>query len=247
MNSNKQTSIVLNKSIKNISNISNIPSKMSLVVYIILMLLAGFIILLLVFLVKYLRTTCGPSGKMDYWSYLKGLDINDNPCNIPLPEQVFEEREVKCEKEVFHISDQIYTYPESIEKCRAYDGAELATYDQLVKYYNDGGSFLNYGWSEGQNAYYPIQPCDYVKLRRQGINIGPPGVNGGKFPTHIRFGVNCFGVKPKGHIVKMKEPICDEYGKSELCQRNPDACKILKSDKIDPFIPDKQWSIWGDK
>ena len=45
----------------------------------------------------------------------------------------------------------------------------------------------------------------------------------------------------------MKEPICDEYGKSELCQRNPDACKILKSDKIDPFIPDKQWSMWGDK
>jgi hypothetical protein len=213
--------------------------------YVLLMLLAGFIILLLLFLVQYLRTTCGPPGKMNYWSYLSGMNINNSPCNPPLPEKVFEERELKQEKEVFHISDQIYTYPESIEKCRAYDGAQLATYDQIVKYYNDGGSFLNYGWSQGQNAYYPIQPCDYVKLRRQGIHIGPPGVNGGKFPPHIRFGANCYGVKPKGHVIKMKEPICDE--KSQICQRNPDACQVLKSDRIDPFIPEKQWSEWGDK
>jgi hypothetical protein len=45
----------------------------------------------------------------------------------------------------------------------------------------------------------------------------------------------------------MKAPVCDEYGKSQICQRNPDACRVLKSDRIDPFIPDKQWSEWGDK
>lgn len=38
-------------------------SRMSLVFYSLLMLLAGFIILLLVFLVKYLRTPCGAEGK----------------------------------------------------------------------------------------------------------------------------------------------------------------------------------------
>ena len=45
----------------------------------------------------------------------------------------------------------------------------------------------------------------------------------------------------------MKDPICNDYGNSELCHINPDACKVLKSDRITPFIPEKQWSEWGDK
>lgn len=245
MNSNKQKIVDFVK--PKIVN-PNMNNPLSYLMYIILLLLAGFIIILLIFLIQYLRSSCGPSGKMPYFSYLKNMNVKQSPCNPApetVPEQVFEEREIKNEKEVFHISDQIYTYPESIEKCKAYGGSELASYDQIVKYYNDGGSFTTYGWSKGQNAYYPIQPCDYVKLRRQGIHIGPPGVNGGKFDKHLRFGANCYGVKPKGHVVKMKDPTCNN--ETEICQRNPDVCKVLSTDRIDPFIPEKQWSEWGDK
>ena len=218
-------------------------SGMSLVFYSLLMLLAGFIILLLVFLVQYLRTPCGAEGKKNYWSYLGGFDLS-NPCNLPIPEIKYEQREVKDEREVFHISDQIYTYPESVEKCRAY-GADLANYQQLVDFYNSGGSFHNYGWSNGENAYYPIAPCDYIKLRRQGINVGPPGVNGGKFDPNLRFGANCFGIRPKGSTICQKPPVCDEFGKTELCQRNPDACKILDTDRVDGYTS-KQWSRFDD-
>jgi hypothetical protein len=241
MNSNKAR-VNFSKPLKS-SNPTN-GSGMSLVFYSLLMLLAGFIILLLVFLVQYLRTPCGAEGKKNYWSYLGGFDLS-NPCNPPIPEIKYEQREVKEEKEVFHISDQIYTAEEAKNKCAAY-GSELASYQQLVDFYNAGGSFQNYGWSSGENsAYYPIQPCDYVKLRRQGINVGPPGVNGGKFDPNIRFGANCFGVKPVGKTQCLKSPICDEFGKTELCQRNPDACKILDSDRIGGFTP-KQWSRFDD-
>jgi hypothetical protein len=218
-------------------------SGLSIVFYSLLMLLAGFIILLLIFLVQYLRTPCGAEGKKNYWSYLGGFDLS-NPCNLPIPEKKYEEREVKDEREVFHISDQIYTQEEALAKCQAY-GGELASYQQIVDYYNAGGSFQTYGWSKDGSAYYPIQPCDYIKLRRQGVNVGPPGVNGGKFDHSFRLGANCFGVKPVGKTQCLKPPICDEFGKTELCQRNPDACKVLDTDRVDGYTS-KQWSRFDD-
>ena len=226
------------------STASKNNSGMSFLFYLILLLLASFIILLLMFLVQYLRQPCGPPGKMNYWSYLSGLDLSAQPCNPALPEKEYEEREIKQEKEVFHINDQVYTYPEAFEKCKAY-GAELASYQQLIDAYNNNASWTSYGWSKGQRAFYPIQPCDYVKMRRRGINVGPPGVNGGKFKPYLRFGANCYGVKPAGHVSVPKDPICLEDGETEICRRNPAACKILDSDRIDPFAWRKQWSQWG--
>lgn len=248
MNSNSQLSSnrISRTAVKPQSNPSTISGTgSSLLVYLILLLLAVFIIILLLFLVQYLRQPCGSSGKMDYWSYLSQMDPTGSACNPSLPEKEFEEREIKQEEEVFHVSDQIYTFPEAYEKCKAY-GAELASYQQLVDYYNKGGQFTSYGWSKGQQAFYPIQPCNYVKLRRRGINVGPPGVNGGKFRPHLRFGANCFGVKPEGKKVCKKPPICEEDGESLICRRNPEACKVLDSDRISGFNP-KKWSQWGEK
>lgn len=229
---------------KNINQVSN-NSGMPILFYVILLLLAGFIILLLVFLVQYLRNPCGPSGKMDYWSYLFGLDPSVPPCNPAEPEKEYEQREIKQKKEVFHINDQIYTFPEAYEKCKAY-GAELASYQQLVDAYNDNASWPSYGWSKGRKAFYPIQPCDYVKMRRRGIQVGPPGVNGGKFKPSLKFGANCYGVKPAGHVSIPKPPFCIEDGESRTCRRNPKACKVLDTDRIDPFSWRNKWSQWNE-
>lgn len=250
MSSNKPSNISFIKpdikapQIKNPQPLQN-NSGMSIIFYITILLLSGFIILLLVFLVQYLKQPCGSAGKMDYWSYLKSFNPTLTPCNPDLPEKEYEEREIKQEKEVFHINDQVYTYPEAFEKCKAY-GAELASYQQLVDAYNNNASWPSYGWSKGQNAFYPIQPCDYVKMRRRGINVGPPGVNGGKFKPYLRFGANCFGIKPAGHVSIPKDPICEEDGETEICRNNPEACKILDSDRIDPFSWRKKWSQWGE-
>jgi hypothetical protein len=217
--------------------------QVSAVYYLLLMLLASFTILLIIFLIQYIRLPCGPTGKMNYLQYLMNLDPNSSPCNLPVPEQDYEEREVKDEREVFHINDQIYTFLEAKEKCKAYD-ADLANYQQIVDAYNNGAEWTSYGWSKGVNAYYPIQPCSYVKLRRQGIKVGPPGVNGGRFRPKLRFGANCYGIKPAGKVVNPKPPICKDLGESIICQKNPLACKKLDGDRVDPFVRDEKWSQW---
>jgi hypothetical protein len=79
-------------------------------------------------------------------------------------------------------------------------GSELATYDQVEEAYNSGAEWTSYGWSEGQHAYFPTQKDTWNKLQKvkgHEHDLGRPGVNGGYFANpNIRFGVNCYGVKP---------------------------------------------------
>lgn len=218
-------------------------NQLGILINMLLFLLLVFIIILIIFLIKYIRDPCPDNGKMDFLSYLLNFNLSIKACNPEPEEKKFEEREMKDEEEVFHINDQIYTYPESYEKCKAY-GAKLASYEQVIDAYNNGAEWTSYGWSKGQKAFYPIQPCSFVKLRREGVNVGPPGVNGGKFNSNIRFGANCYGIKPKGKVAELKSPICEEDGETLICRNNPDSCKILDSDRIDPFTRKKKWSKW---
>jgi len=103
-------------------------------------------------------------------------------------------------KEVFNISDNKYKYSDAEPLCKAY-GAELATYDQVKDAWNKGADWCNYGWVKGQAAVYPTQDATYQKLQAgpedQRGACGIPGVNGGYFDNpDLRFGVNCYGVKP---------------------------------------------------
>jgi hypothetical protein len=79
--------------------------------------------------------------------------------------------------------------------------AELATYDQIESAYNSGAEWCNYGWSEGQMALFPIQKKTYNKLQKvegHENDCGRPGINGGYFEdSEIKFGVNCYGIKPE--------------------------------------------------
>jgi hypothetical protein len=102
-------------------------------------------------------------------------------------------------KEVFNISNNLYTYDDAQAICSAY-GAELATYDQIESAYNDGGEWCNYGWSDGQMAFFPTQKSTWEKLQKSSDHkndCGRPGINGGYFANpYIKFGVNCYGKKP---------------------------------------------------
>jgi len=103
-------------------------------------------------------------------------------------------------EEVFNISNNLYTYDDARIVCNAY-GARLATYDDIEKSYNDGGEWCNYGWSEDQMIYYPTQKATWNELQKypdKKNNCGRPGINGGYIENpYVRFGVNCYGVKPK--------------------------------------------------
>lgn len=108
--------------------------------------------------------------------------------------------EIKFKKQVFNIPGNYYTYNDAKAMCSAY-GAELATYDQLEKAYNNGAEWCNYGWSANQLALFPTQKKTYDIL--QGTpghenDCGRPGINGGYIANpNVKFGVNCYGDKPK--------------------------------------------------
>jgi hypothetical protein len=103
-------------------------------------------------------------------------------------------------KEVFNISQDKYTFSDAEPVCKAL-GAELATYEQVKEAWSKGADWCNYGWVKGQAAVYPTQQTTYDKLQQgpddQKMACGVTGINGGYFDNpELRFGVNCFGVKP---------------------------------------------------
>jgi hypothetical protein len=105
--------------------------------------------------------------------------------------------------EVFHIANNIFSFNEAENVCRAVN-AELATEEQIAKAYNKGANWCSYGWVKSKDgksrAYYPIQR-DYWELIQNNESLGlkdqcgSPGVNGGPFDRDTLFGVNCYGVK----------------------------------------------------
>jgi len=108
--------------------------------------------------------------------------------------------EIKLYKEVFNIPGNNYTYSQAQSICSAYD-AKLATYDELEDAYGRGAEWCNYGWSEGQMALFPTQKKTYNTLQTikgHEHDCGRPGINGGYMANpNVRYGVNCYGHKPR--------------------------------------------------
>jgi hypothetical protein len=101
--------------------------------------------------------------------------------------------------EVFHIPNNDYTFDDADEVCNLYN-SRLATYDEIERAYNNGASWCSYGWSADQLALYPTQKEIYNELKQipgHGNDCGRPGINGGYMPDRsLKFGVNCYGLKP---------------------------------------------------
>ena len=115
--------------------------------------------------------------------------------------------------QVFNISENKYTYQEGKALCKVFD-SELATLEQLIGAYREGADWCNYGWVDGQMAFYPTQKTTWNKLQKNSTSerrnvCGKPGLNGGYFNNpDLRFGVTCYGIKP--------EPRSHERNKSSL-------------------------------
>jgi hypothetical protein len=118
---------------------------------------------------------------------------------------------VEKKDEVFNVSNNLYTYDDAQNVCSTF-GARLATYDDIEDAYNKGGEWCNYGWSEGQMAYFPTQKDTWSSLQKSKKNAnscGRPGINGGYIVNpNVKFGVNCFGKKPEpkpSELMRMKQ------------------------------------------
>ena len=131
-------------------------------------------------------------------------DVTQKP-EAPQDDTVHEKRMVEKilpgRQQVFNISKNNYTYYDAEPLCKAL-GAELASYEQVKKAYADGADWCNYGWVKGQMAVYPTQSNTWEQLQQgpddQRDACGKPGLNGGFFDNpDLKFGVNCYGVKPE--------------------------------------------------
>ena len=101
-------------------------------------------------------------------------------------------------EEVYNIGSNIFNYKDAKAICKVF-GGKLATYSQIEDAYNKGAEWPSMGWSEDQMALFPTQLKTYERMKEEGTPNarGRPGVNGGYMSnTELRFGVNCFGVKP---------------------------------------------------
>jgi len=121
----------------------------------------------------------------------QGQSIYPSPQVLP---------EIKFRKQVFNIPGNYYSYDSAKALCKAY-GSELANYSQIEKAYNAGGEWCNYGWSDGQMALFPTQKTTFDTLQEipgHENDCGRPGINGGYMANpKLKFGVNCYGNKPK--------------------------------------------------
>lgn len=130
------------------------------------------------------------------WEFLKSkmsptLDTSGN---------TIDKTTVQKKEEVFNVSNNLYTFDDAKAVCASMN-ARLATYDEIEDAYNHGAEWTSYGWSEGQHAYFPTQKTTWQKLQSvkgHEHDLGRPGVNGGYFKNpYIKFGVNCYGIKPE--------------------------------------------------
>jgi hypothetical protein len=151
----------------------------------------SWLLLLFILTNQFFKISFGVSLVDDFGKYFE-KDLKTTPATDDIVEVPKEE--------VFNISGNKYTYNDAQAICKAY-GAELATYDQMENAYNNGAEWCNYGWSANQMAFFPTQKQTWQKMQvsdKYKNACGRPGVNGGYMRNpNTRYGVNCYGVKPK--------------------------------------------------
>jgi hypothetical protein len=159
-----------------------------------ILLWSVFILLLLVNGIQYIFNINIVASIKNLFSDIPEIDIKvDGIEPPPVPE-------IKRVKQVFHVPGNHYTYKDAKAICSAY-GARLATTKDMDRAYKNGADWCSYGWSEGQMAYFPTQYSKWDELQKikgHENDCGRPGINGGFIDNeNVRFGVNCFGYKPK--------------------------------------------------
>jgi len=189
---------------------------------------------------------------MDILSFLFGWEKTDLKPVVEVKGNVVPTQP----NEVFNISNNLYTYDDAQAICSSYD-AKLATYDQIEAAYNDGAEWCSYGWSDNQMIYFPTQKATWDKLqktKKHKNDCGRPGVNGGYIANpYLKFGVNCYGKKPKANdndLARMKANKDYVFPKTEEDLALEKKIKYWKDNadkllKVNSFNTNKWFENWN--
>jgi hypothetical protein len=174
-------------------------------------------------------------------------DVHDKISTSPLtgtsiPEFIYK-------KQVFNIPGNNYSYNDAKAICNAY-GAELANYQQVESAYKNGAEWCNYGWSDGQMALFPTQQQTFQNLQNikgHEHDCGRPGINGGYIANpNIKFGINCYGKKPKithdeEELMKIASPYPKTMQEIEFQEKVDHWKNKINEILISPF----NYNLWG--
>jgi len=163
-----------------------------------IIIIAVFIILIVINGLQYFFGIDIIAKLKDVFSGNPELDITVDSSRVEASKS--DVPKIILKKQVFNIPENRYIYADAKALCSAYD-ARLATYSEIEDAYKKGGEWCNYGWSDGQMALFPTQQKTWDELQQiegHENDCGRPGINGGFIdnPT-VRFGVNCYGYKPR--------------------------------------------------
>lgn len=166
------------------------------------------------------------------------VDIKVDTSNAPVVS--------KPKEEVFNIDQNKFTYDQATAVCAAY-GARLASYKEIEDAYDNGASWANYGWSQDGLALFPINYDLWNKVyKKDNVMKVRPGINGGYFNKNMKFGVNCYGVKPNP-TMKELAGITQKAHKPENKKFNDMVARIkneIDNIRINPF-QENTWSEYN--
>lgn len=230
----------------NILSSDNTNSKSSVSNILITIVVVILIVLIIINAIQYffnVNITTYVSGFFNPAIKTKHIDIVVNKSS-PVPEMRFR-------KQVYNIPGNYYNYDNAKAICQAY-GSELATYDQIEKSYKNGSEWCNYGWSADQMALFPTQSKTYDDLQNikgHEHDCGRPGINGGYIANpNVRFGVNCYGNKPRmtdeeEELMKTMSPY-PETIQDQVFQKRVDFWKTqVENILVSPF----NHTTWGER
>ena len=201
------SSLGISGSAPSIPSVPSVPSDTSMGLKFIEILMWGlFIFLIMVNGLQYFFNIDIKTGIKNIFSPVPEVDITVTTPEFTEDVSEVQETEVPgvpeitIEPQVFHISDNKYKYSNAKAVCKAY-GGRLASVEEVEKAYDGGAEWCGYGWSQDQLALYPTQTDTWKHLQTiegHEHDCGRPGINGGFIGNpDVKFGVNCFGYKPK--------------------------------------------------
>ncbi len=195
-------------------NVADDNSSNNYVVFLELLMWSIFILLILLNGVSYLFNVDITTGIKNLFSsdaevnikvdsgnlsdILKNGESTSESTNESTSESTSESNNM-LKEEVYHIPGNKYTFNDAKAIAKSF-GGRLATYKEVEEAYNKGADWCSYGWSKGQMALFPTQESKWNNLQEiegHEHDCGRPGINGGFIDNpNVKFGVNCYGIKP---------------------------------------------------
>ena len=136
----------------------------------------------------------------------------------------------KNPKEVYYINSK-FNYLEAQEICKSYNGT-LATLKQLEDAHTNGANWCKWGWLSNETIGYPVQEKYWMDMEKHHKgHCGPTaGINKLYNVDPLqKYGVNCYGIKPKK--TKKDTKLTDSVNDTKSLDLQIKQCKAIKATK----------------